>query len=123
MKRLSISLPAISLVLVLALSGTAFTTAPATAGIASSPHHAFQNVPFLKPTFALSYYFFWASDDTYNDYGTAAYEEWELGQFYYPGVEIDTNPMGGTPVMNGYQFPNHPHVAYPSIYLYAHFVN
>ena len=119
------SLPAIALVLVLALSGTAFTpTHPAPGSkIATASIHHWQNVPFVKHYFDLSYYWFWYPDDTYNDYETAYWEEYELNEFYYPGVEIDTNPMGGSLLMKGYQLPNQPHMGFPSIYLYAHFTN
>jgi len=124
MKRLSISLPAIALVLALALSGTAFTSAPGTSNntITTTPAQHYQNVHFLKKNyFDQSYFWYWADDDTYNDYGTVLYEEWELGQYYYPGVEIDTNPGAGTLLMKGYPYYCQPHNTLPLVFLYAHF--
>jgi hypothetical protein len=125
MKRLSMSLPAIALAMVLALSGAAFTSTPATADkkIDKLPAYSSLHVPFVKESFQYDYYWFWFSDDSYNDQETLTMEEWEMGQYYYPGLEIDSNPMGGTQIMQGYLAPNQPHLGYPSIYLYVHYTH
>ena len=124
MKRLSISLPAITLVLTLALSGAAFTTAPATTAsntsINAKPRYTDLHVPFVREKFEYMYYWFWSSDDSYNDYESLEMEIWEMGEYYYPGYIIDNNPMGGTEIMAGYLNPNQPHISYPSTRLYYH---
>ncbi len=130
MKRLSIGLPAFTLVLALALSGTAFTSAPAktdkksnpanNGNTSAKPRYSSLHVPFVKEKFTYVYYWFWYSDDSYNDYETMTMEIWELEEFYYIGAEIDSNPMGGTLIMEGYMQQNQPHINYPQGYLYLH---
>jgi|GEM_PF-1058394 len=125
MKRLSIGLPAIALVMTIALSGAAFTTAPATPANNNNgntivkPRYTGLHVPFVKQKFEYIYYWF-APDDTYNDWETLSYEEWEMG-FYYPGYVIDNNAMGGTLIEKGYMMPGLPHQAYPQTYLFVHY--
>jgi len=55
MKRLSIGLPAIALVMTIALSGAAFTTAPATpannSNTIAKPRYSSIHVPFVKEKF------------------------------------------------------------------------
>lgn len=118
MKRLSIGLPAIALAMVLALSGTAFTSVP----VPPTPQPDKTPAPALKPSYQYMYYWFTYPDDQYNDWETLANEEWEWGYIYW-GVEIDTNPMGGTLIAEGYMSNNIPHMGYAEAYLYAHFVN
>src|SRR5215469_9847588 len=103
MKRLSMSLSAIALVLTLALSGAAFTTAPATVdnNTTSKPRYTGIHVPLVHQNWVYMYYWFWP-DDTYNDYEDLQMEVWEMGQFYYPGYIADTDPSGGTLIMEGY---------------------
>jgi hypothetical protein len=125
MKRLSMSLPAIALVLVLALSGTAFTSSPAAADykIEKAPVYSLEQSFLFTHSFhkVYVYYWFWMPGDSYNDEETQAMEVWEMENIYYPGTEVDTNPTGGTLILEGYMMPNQPHMAYPAVYLYAHF--
>jgi hypothetical protein len=113
MKRLSISLPAIALALVLALSGAALT-----------PHSTPAATPAIyKPsaTSLFQYYYYWYTepDDLYNDYTTLANEEWEWW-VYFGGAVINTSPTGGTLIAEGYMNNHYPHDMYPAAYLYAH---
>jgi hypothetical protein len=126
MKRLSISLPAIALVLVLAFSGAAFTSTPAATdnNIAKAP------VSTPKQSFLLThpnlnkvyvYYWFWEPSDTYNDEENQAMEIFEMEEFYYPGCVVDTNPVEGTLILEGYMMANQPHASNPANYLYVHY--
>lgn len=126
MKRLSMHLPAIGLALALALSGAALSaltpipavtnTTPTTNATATTPTGAAHS--------SRQYVYYWYSypGDSYNDYETLASEEWEESLYYW-GDEVDTNPMGGTLIEEGYLDPNYPHDNYPSAYLYVHYTS
>jgi len=69
--------------------------------------------------FTFLYYWYFASDDSYNDQQDISDEEWELSIYY--GTTVDTNSAGGTLVAEGYQQNTYPHTGFPQVYLYAHF--
>jgi hypothetical protein len=99
MKRLSICLPL--LMLVLALSGSGFT----------------RPAPASRQTL---YYWFTAPPyESYNDCQTIANETYEMWIYY--DVTVDQNPGGGTLIERGYLDIAFPHDELPSIFLYAHF--
>jgi len=145
MKRLSICLPALTLVLTLLCSAANPITPISTPAFrpsrlhpdpalitalrpailpAPAVHPPLPATPFVAPIpakdFQLSYYWYLAPDDIYNDYATLSQEAWEWW-VYLGGVEVDTNPVGGTLLEWGYQNNSYPHMAFPTIYLYAHY--
>jgi len=67
-----------------------------------------------------AYYWFTMPGDQFNDYATLAEEEDEWW-WYYDGVNINTNPLGGTLIARGYINGNIPHTGFPLVNLYAHF--
>jgi hypothetical protein len=111
MQRLSmIALTAIAM---LALSGAAFTSKPATG---STPNQA-TSPTGKNAAFATSYYWYSALDGSYNDYEPVAYEIWEMEVEW--GVTVDQHPAGGTLLEEGF-LTNNP--GYPvMIWLYGHF--
>jgi hypothetical protein len=114
MKRLSYYAPALALAAVLALSGAAFALSPAA-----------KNTTITAATSARDHYqmmYYWYDDpgDYYDQYATITDEENEL-YILYGGYVIDTNPIGGTVVAEGYLNNNYPHTQYPSAYLYIHY--
>ena len=120
MKRLSISMPALALAMVLFLSSATPAHAPA---VLSSPA---PQVNFGPPVAKKSlqsrmymYYWYTVPDDTFNDYETLSYEENEW--ILITGTNCDDNPMGGTLIAKGYLRSNYPHITYPDSYLYAHY--
>jgi hypothetical protein len=97
MKRLSIGL--LALTVMLALSGNA-----------SAP----------KTTASRDVYLYWYdTGDNYVDEATVSQEEYNLEVKY--GVLVDTNPMGGTLLERGYQDYGKPHFDFPLATLYGHF--
>ena len=65
------------------------------------------------------YYYFNASDDSYDAYNTVSNEIIRLQGVY--GVVVNTTSFGGTLVSRGYTSNIVPHQVWPSSYLYAHF--
>lgn len=109
MKRLSISLPAIALALVLILSG------------ATTAHNATATTPAPSKDnarFSPSYYWYTYPGDSFVDYESIAVEEWEY--WFYYGWVVDTNSGGGTLISKGYTLPGTPHSFPPSVFLYRH---
>jgi hypothetical protein len=102
MKRLSISLPII--ILLLTLTGAGFTRKQAA------------SVPAAAQTL---YYWYTYPDDSYNDRKTIDDETYEMWLYY--GVFVNTNPAGGTLIDRGYTNNAYPHTVFPSVYLYAHY--
>ncbi len=115
MQRLSMI--ALTATAVLGLSGTGFSSKPASA---STPNQA--PTQATSPTgknaaFATSYYWYSALDGSYNDYESVAYEIWEMEVEW--GVTVDQHPAGGTLLEEGF-LTNNP--GYPvMIWLYGHF--
>lgn len=76
-----------------------------------------------KPTLPMSsrqtLYYWYSSDDTYNDRKSLNDEINEMWDYYW--VPITTNPSGGVLVEKGYLTNAFPHNNYPSVYLYAHY--
>jgi hypothetical protein len=115
MKRLSYYAPALALAAVLALSGAAFAPTPAAKSVAAT------SATSDKASKQVMYYWYSEPDDTYNDYTTVSqeiYEWWVL----LGGVSINQNGAGGTLIVCGYLSNSYPHIMYPSVYLYAHYV-
>lgn len=140
MKPLSIRLLAIAGMLAVFLSG--FTAKPAAAGAAVTNTTAAATIKTPLPAATLhwllaqsylhffdapaktkrdmSYYWYSYPSDAYVDYNTVANEEWSIW-LLLGGVEVDTNPMGGTLLEKGYLDYGHPHgVVY--VFLYGHFL-
>jgi len=69
--------------------------------------------------FTMYFWFLYPSDE-WNDYASLADEETEWW-YYYDGVNINTNPIGGTLIARGYPNGNYPHTSFPTVFLYAHF--
>lgn len=99
MKRLSISLPAIALALVLVGSSARSTKAASRDQL----------------------YYWYTPDDQYNDENTITDEEDEW-YIYLGGVPVDEDPSGGTLLVQGYINNSDPHEYLPAVYLYAHYV-
>jgi hypothetical protein len=127
MKRLSISLPAIALALVLILSG-ATTTHYAVAALNATRSH--KEAGTIKATatspesskeksrFDTYYYWYTYPGDAYVDHESIAIEEFEY--WYFFGWNVDTNSGGGTLISTGYTLPGTPHSFPPSVFLYRH---
>jgi hypothetical protein len=138
MKRLSISRPALALAAVLFLCSAAApvpTSHAVLASVASShpapaaflngpaPTHPYRSFMLTRPAhYDYIYYWYSAPDDAYIDHQTLADEEFEWWLMLW-GVEVDSNPMGGSLLARGYMQSNYPHIAFPMIYLYAHYTN
>jgi len=127
MKRLSISLPAIALALVLILSGATTTHYAAAALYAARSHkEAGTNntapvspaTPKDKAKFDTYYYWFTYPGDAYVDHESIAIEEFEY--WFYYGWNVNTNSGGGTLISTGYTLPGTPHSFPPSVFLYRH---
>jgi hypothetical protein len=123
MQRLSMI--ALTAIAVLALSGAAFTSKPATAQTLAPASASTPNQPTTQATsptgknaaFATSYYWYSTLDGSYNDYEPLAYEIWEMEVEW--GVTVDQHPAGGTLLEEGF-LTNNP--GYPvMIWLYGHF--
>ena len=95
----------------------AFTGKPAT--ILNRPNTA-AATPLPAASRDAMFYWFTEPSDTYNDYQSLAEEEYEMW-IYYDGVMINTNPLGGTLIEEGYQSDAYPHTDFAYYYLYAHF--
>ena len=111
MNRLSICLPALALALALSLSGTA--TTPKTSFVRPVPAKE-------KSRFDILYYWYFYPSDTYIDHQSLTVEEMEWW-IVLDGVEVDTNPSGGTLIARGYMTSAYPHTSFASAYLYAHY--
>jgi len=107
MKRLSYYVPALALAAVFLLSGAA--PAPKAAPTSST-----------KANFQMMYYWYDDPGDYYDQYATVADEENELW-ILYGGYVINTSPIGGTVVAEGYLNNNYPHTQGPSVWLYIHY--
>ncbi|HEY4338272.1 MAG TPA: hypothetical protein VGM89_20335 [Puia sp.] len=109
MKRLSICLPAITLTLILTLSGA--TPIAEAAGTNSTP--SAKNTHY-------QYYYYWYGypADSFIDYQSLQVEELEYWIWY--GWLVNTDPRGGTLIARGYLINTYPHVTFPSAYLYRH---
>jgi len=97
------------------LCTTGFTPKPT----ASKPTPSNPSPTAEKTRFTMYYWFLYPSDE-WNDYASLADEETEWW-FYYDGVNINTNPMGGTLIARGYPNGAIPHNTFPTVFLYAHF--
>ncbi|HVU95469.1 MAG TPA: hypothetical protein VHE34_09600 [Puia sp.] len=126
MKRLSISLPAIALALVLILSGATTTHYAAAALNATSNHKeagainptaASPAVHNDKAKFDTYYYWYTYPGDAYVDHESIAIEEFEY--WFYYGWNVNTTP-GGTLISKGYTLYGTPHSFPPSVFLYRH---
>jgi hypothetical protein len=120
MKRLSISLPAIALALVLVLSGaTTARKAAATLNPTPTIHPAATPAPSKgNSRFDTYYYWYTYPGDSFVDYESIAIEEFEY--WFYYGWSVNTNSGGGTLISKGYQFYGTPHSFPPSVFLYRH---
>lgn len=86
-----------------------------------TPRHIPSNpAPSTKATRFTSYFWFLYPSDEWNDYATLTDEETEWW-YYYDGVNINTNPLGGTLIARGYPNGAIPHNTFPTVFLYAHF--
>jgi hypothetical protein len=103
MKRLSIAIFGIFLVLAFSSAGLRKPT--------STP----------APVKAKGAYYYWYTvpDDSYNDLTTISNEEDEL--FWEYEVLVNENPSGGTLLMRGYINSSYPHNMPASVYLYGHY--
>jgi len=108
MKRLSISVLAVVLALVLLFSGISPRKAVAAAP-ALSAHNAH---------FQVYYYFYTYPGDSFVDYESVSFEELEYLIYY--GWVVDTDPRGGTLISRGYLVNTYPHSVPPSVFLYRH---
>ncbi|HVS95768.1 MAG TPA: hypothetical protein VHE54_04755 [Puia sp.] len=77
--------------------------------------------PLLKSSKQYIYYWYTEPDDTYNDYETLDNEEYELSWIYGGNLVVDTDPMGGTLLSEGYMTNEYPHRMFAAAYLYGHF--
>lgn len=66
------------------------------------------------------YYWYFEPGNVYNDENSLAGEELEMW-IYYDGVLINTNPLGGTLIEEGFYNNTNPHNEPAYYYLYAHF--
>jgi hypothetical protein len=115
----------------LALAGSAFTPKPAAPTEKKAPYSAATlrwliRQPCLlvssaptKAKYDLGLYWYTYPDDSYNDFNTIPNEEWELW-LYFGGLEVDTNPLGGTLLEKGYLMYGWPHLLAYS-FLYGHY--
>jgi len=65
------------------------------------------------------YYWYLASDNSYQGYCPVTSEEAALENMY--GVFVDNNPSGGTLLAGGYFLKGYPHSIPASVNLYGHF--
>ena len=72
------------------------------------------------PAKARQVYYYWYDEpqDTYDNYDTTAdmINTWEN----LLGVMVNTNPAGGTLIVEGYNDNVYPHDVPPTVFLYAH---
>ena len=104
MKRLSISLLALSFLLVLL-----------TMGFTKKPTHAARPSQKIRDVG----YYFYNNSDNFVDWATADDEAYELEEVY--NVLVDQNSIGGTLLEEGYVNPGKPHMGFPDVFLYGHF--
>jgi hypothetical protein len=128
MKPLSIRLLAIAGALVLSLSGATAKPATGTHITATTLHwliaqpciHSLDALAPAAKKWDISYYFYSYPEDNYVDYNTVVNEEWDLW-LWYGGVEMGTNPIGGTLLEKGYLTAGWPH-GYVSVFIYGYFL-